>query len=84
MGVSSFRLSRFPDPVAGEYSSGRFALRPYLTDPGEALMARMIGRRLQRYNPGQPQVWFLPDEFIDGRKVEQDLGPNLVSVYPKE
>ena len=71
--------------VARDYYSGCFALRPYITDPGESVIDRLIGRKLQvRYNPTRPSVWFIPDELIEGCRVEQKLDPHLVSYPPRD
>jgi hypothetical protein len=70
--------------VDGAYHSGRFALRPYLSDLDESLPTRLIGRRLPvRYNPQSADVWFIPEEFIEGCKVEQKLGPHVVDYSPR-
>src|SRR5579863_4750082 len=75
----------FSYQVAGEYYSGRISLLPYITDPNEGLMARMIGHKLQiRYDPRHPQVWYVTDTLIEGCKVEQKIGPHLVGFYPKD
>lgn len=69
--------------VAGEYYSGRFALYPYIADPGD--MTRMIGRKLQvRYNPDRPETWFIPDKLIEGCKVEQKMCPNPLGLNPHD
>ncbi len=74
----------FSYQVDREYYSGRFALLPYITDPGESLFARMAGHKLQvHYDPRHPEVWFLPEELIEGCKIEQKIGPHLNSYYPK-
>jgi len=45
----------------------------------------MIGRKLAvGYDPGHPDRWLIPDEIIDGCKVEQKMGPHLVGDYPKD
>jgi len=70
--------------VDREYYSGRFALFPYITDPGESIFARMAGRKLQvHYDPRKPAEWFLPEELIEGCKVEQEIGPHWNNYYPK-
>lgn len=70
--------------VESGYFSGRFALLPYITDPGESVVARMIGRKFQvRYNPKKPEMWFIPDELIEeGCRVEQNLSPHFVNLKP--
>jgi hypothetical protein len=76
--------------VAGEYYGGSFCLIPEKRFPGaefiQALMKGMIGRKiLVRHDPKRPQVWFIPDESIDGCKVGQKVGLHVVhSLYPKE
>jgi hypothetical protein len=70
--------------VDREYYSGRFALFPYITDPGESIFARMAGRKLQlHYDPRKPAEWFLPEELIEGCEVEQEIGPHWNNYYPK-
>jgi len=74
----------FSYKVGGEYYAGRFALLPYITDPGESLFSRMAGRKLQvHYNPQRLEEWYLPDEIIEGCKIEQEIGPHLNSYYPR-
>lgn len=71
--------------VGTDYYSGHFALLPYITDPGESLIGRMIGRKVQlRYNPKDAAVWFIPDELIEGCKVEQKISQNLVNYPPRD
>jgi hypothetical protein len=75
----------FSYSVSGERLSGRFALKPYITDPGHSIVTRMIGRKLQlRYNPAKPAMWFIPDELIEGCRVEQKLDPHFVSFPPSD
>jgi hypothetical protein len=74
----------FSYQVERAYYSGRFALRPYRTDPGESPFARMAGRKLRvHYDPNRPGTWFLPDELIEGCKVEQKIGLPLNTYSPK-
>lgn len=74
----------FSHHVADNYYSGRFSLSHLNTDADE-LIRRMIGRKIQiRCNTSSPDMWFIPDEHIEGCKVEQKLGPHLVALYPKE
>jgi hypothetical protein len=69
--------------VGAGYYSGHFALLPYITGPGESLIGRMVGRKVQvRYDPGNAAVWFIPDELIEGCKVEQKISRNLVNYPP--
>jgi hypothetical protein len=43
----------------------------------------MIGRKLQvSYDPRRPEAWFIPDEYIEGCTVEQQLSPHLVNFEP--
>jgi hypothetical protein len=71
--------------VGQDYYSGHFALLPYITDPGESLIGRMIGRKLQvRYDPKDAAVWFIPDDLIEGCKVEQKISRNLVNYPPPD
>jgi hypothetical protein len=68
--------------VDGHYHSGRFALMPVHRDG--SLITRMIGRKLQvRYDPQRVDVWFIPNEYIEGCKVEQKLGPHFVDFSPR-
>jgi hypothetical protein len=74
----------FSYQVLGNYYSGRFALSHINTEKDE-LIRRMIGRKLQvRYNPTSPAIWYIPDEHIEGCKVEQRIGPHIVALYPKD
>ncbi len=63
--------------------SGRFSLRASLSKAlAESMIDRMIGRKLLlRYNPDHPEVWFIPDESIDGYKVEQKISSHVVHDY---
>jgi hypothetical protein len=71
--------------VREEYFSGRFALLPYITDPGQSVIERMIGKKLQvRYDPARAEMWFIPDELIEGCKIEQQLSPDFVNLKPKD
>lgn len=71
--------------ASGERFSGRFALEPYITDPGDSIVTRMIGHRLQvRYNPAKPAMWFILDQLIEGCRVEQKLDPHFFSLPPKD
>jgi hypothetical protein len=79
----------FSYQISGEYYSGRFCLIPNSLFPGsafiESLVKGMIGRKLLlRYDPQHPQVWFIPDEHIDGCKVGQKIGSHVLSLYPKD
>jgi hypothetical protein len=74
----------FSYQVGTVYYGGRFALLPYIADPGESLIGRMIGRKMQvRYDPKDAAVWFIPDELIEGCKVEQKISRNLVNYPPR-
>jgi hypothetical protein len=71
--------------VNGERYSGRFALKPYISEPPAGFIDRMIGRKLQvLYNPAKPEQWYLPEDLLEGCKIEQKMGPHLVSLYPKD
>ena len=75
----------FSYKVDGEYYSGRFALMPYIDDPGKSLCERMLGRKLEvGYDPKRPEVCFVPDELIEGCKVQQKIGPHVFGLYPKD
>ena len=76
----------FSYKVGGEYYSGRFALMPYIADPPAGdLCERMVGRKLAvAYDPKRPEAWFVPDELIEGCKVQQKTGPHLMGWYPKD
>ena len=76
----------FSYQVAGDYYAGRFALMPEKRFPSQALtqsiIDRMIGRKLLvRYDPHHPEVWFIPEEFIEGCKVEQRIGVHAIHCY---
>ncbi|HKN17089.1 MAG TPA: DUF3592 domain-containing protein [Candidatus Sulfotelmatobacter sp.] len=71
--------------VGTGYYGGRFALLPYITDPDESIIGRMIGRKVQvRYDPKDAAVWFIPDELIEGCKVEQKISQNFVNYPPRD
>jgi hypothetical protein len=73
----------FTYQVGGQYYGGRFALRPYITDPGISVIERLRGQKLQvRFNPMSPEEWFIPNEYIEGCRVEQSLSPDLVNFKP--
>jgi hypothetical protein len=73
----------FSYQVSGQYYSGHFSLKALLpTAQVESLIGSMIGRKfLVRYDPHRPEVWFIPDKFMDGYPVEQKLGPHLIHDY---
>ena len=73
----------FSYQVSGESYSGRFSLRAKVSKAlAESMIDRMIGRKLfLRYDPGHPEMWFIPDEFIDGYKVEQKIGWHVIHDY---
>lgn len=78
----------FSYQVSGEYYSGKFSLLPkraFSSEAREALvgsMESMIGRKLLlRYNPRHPDAWFIPEERIDGCKVEQRIGSHMFNSY---
>ena len=75
----------FSYQVSGEYYSGRFSLTPK-TFPTqeiiESIISRMIVRKLLlRYQPDHPEVWFIPDEFIDGLQAQQNIGSHVIHDY---
>lgn len=77
----------FSYKVSGNYYSGRFSLlpKPFPDDAAvDSMIEHMIGRKiLLRYDPDNPQIWFIPDKFIDGYKVEQKIGMHAIySIYP--
>ena len=80
----------FSYQVSGEYYSGKFSLMPKRAFfPSEArraflesMIEGMIGRKLSiRYNPRQPDAWFIPEERIGGCKVEQRIGSHMILRY---
>ena len=74
----------FSYKVDGEYHSGRFALTPYSVSYDESIIVQMIGRKLTVcYNPADPEKWLIPDDAIEGYKVEQRMGPHLLGYYPR-
>ena len=74
----------FSYQVKNEYFGGRFALLPYITDPGASVVDRMIKRKIRiHYDPIQPQTWFIADEFIEGCRIEQELSPDFVNYKPR-
>jgi hypothetical protein len=61
--------------VEGGYYSGRFSLLPYVTDPAEGFMERLIGSKVTvQYSPQHPEQWFVADELIEGCKIQQKRG----------
>lgn len=75
----------FSYQVSGEYYSGRFSLMPKAfptKEIRESIIDRMSGRKLLlRYQPDHPEVWFIPDEFIDGLKVQQNISSHVIHDY---
>jgi hypothetical protein len=73
----------FSYKVSDQYYSGRFSLAANVpTARAEAIIKQMIRRKLIiRYDPEHPEVWFMPDEFIDSYKVEQKLGCHILHDY---
>lgn len=83
-GDISLPVFAFSYRVTDRYHSGRFALRPYITDPGPSVLDRMKGRKLQiHYNPRRTEEWFIADEYIEGCRVEQKLSPDFVNYEPR-
>ncbi|MGA3213167.1 MAG: hypothetical protein ABSD20_17835 [Terriglobales bacterium] len=75
----------FSYKAAGEFYSGRFALLPYIVDPGPSIVERMLDRKLLvRFDPNHPESWIIPDKLIEGCKVEQKVGPHLMHLYPTD
>jgi hypothetical protein len=73
----------FSYQVSEDSYSGRFSLRANLSKAlAESMIDQMIGRKLLlRYDPDHPAAWFIPDEFIDGYKVEQKIGSHVIHDY---
>lgn len=73
----------FSYQVSENYYSGRFSLRANLSKQlAESMIDKMIGRKLLlRYNPDRPETWFIPEELIDGYKVEQKMGSHVIHDY---
>lgn len=83
-GTIELPVFAFSYRVGTERFGGRFALRPYITDPGASVTERLIGRKLAvHYDPRNVQRWFIPDEFIEGCRVEQALSPDFVNYPPR-
>jgi hypothetical protein len=73
----------FSYQALGSFYGGRFSLSHLSTDADE-LIQKLIGRKLQvRYNPSVPDKWYIPDEQIEGCKVEQRIGPHVIALYPR-
>lgn len=82
-GTIELPVFTFSYRVGTDRFGGKFALRPYITDPGTTVTERLIGRKLAvHYDPRQAHRWFIPDEFIEGCRVEQTLSPDLVNYEP--
>ena len=74
----------FSFTVGGKFYGGWFALCPYITDPGEPIVTRMVGRKVQvKYDPDNPEEWFIPEKLIEGCKVEQKMGTDFFNFDPK-
>jgi Protein of unknown function (DUF3592) len=73
----------FSYEVSENRYSGRFSLRANVSKTvAESMIDQMIGRKiLLRYDPDRPEVWFIPDESIDGYKVEQKIGSHVIRDY---
>jgi hypothetical protein len=73
----------FSYQVSKESYSGTFSLRASISKAlAESMIDRMIGRKLfLRCDPNHPEMWFIPDEFIDGYKVEQKIGSPPIHDY---
>jgi hypothetical protein len=73
----------FSYQVSKESYSGRFSLRANISKAlAESMIDRMIGRKLFLHcDPNHPEMWFIPDEFIDGYKVEQKIGSPPIHDY---
>ena len=78
----------FSYQVAGEYYGGRFALRPYTTDPtvtDPSFIEHMIGRKVRvNYNPVHPEEWFVANERVEGCRVEQKFGRDFINYAPRD
>jgi hypothetical protein len=73
----------FSYQVSEDRYSGRFSLRANVSKTlAESMIDQMIGRKiLLRYDPDHPEAWFIPDESIDGYKVEQKIGSHVFHDY---
>jgi len=73
----------FSYKVSDQYYSGRFSLGANVSRAlAESIIGKMIGRKLLvRYDPERPEVWFIPDKFIEGYAVEQNLGSHVIHDY---
>jgi hypothetical protein len=73
----------FSCQVSEQYHSGRFSLRANLSKAlAESMIDQMIGRKLLvRCDPDHPEMWFIPDELIDGYEVEQKIGSQIIHDY---
>ena len=89
--VASGRGSKIILPVFGfsykvndDYYSGYFSLMPYTVEYEDSILARMTNRVLPVcYNPEHPEKWLLPEQMIEGYKVEQKMGPHMLRFYPR-
>lgn len=46
------------------------------------MIDQMVGRRIFiRYDSDRPEWWFIPDEKIEGCRVEQKMGSHLIHDY---
>ena len=73
----------FSYQVSEDFYSGRFSLRANISKPlAESMIDQMIGRKiLLRYDAHRPELWFIPEESIDGYKVEQKIGSHVLHDY---
>jgi Protein of unknown function (DUF3592) len=73
----------FSYQVSEQYYSGHFSLRANLSKVlAESMIDQMIGRKLLlRYDPDHPEVWFIPDELINGYEVEQKISSHAIHDY---
>lgn len=82
-GKATLPTFAFSYKVGEEFYGGRFALLPYITDPPPSIVEKLIGQTLEiSYEPGRPQNSFIPNDLIEGCKVEQKIGPHVV--YPHD
>lgn len=69
--------------VVGEKPySERFGLS-MSSEPVDSLINKMVGRTVTiQYDPANPGIYYLPEEKIEGCRVEQNIG-SMVRFYPR-
>jgi hypothetical protein len=80
-----FPTFAFTYQVSGEYYSGHFSLKPR-TFPIQEIIESNHRRNdwtkaSSPLSTRPPEVWFIPDEFIDGLQVQPNIGSHVIHDY---